>query len=233
MSKNNLKTRLKKLSLVLLAGGVMLGLPGCSDNQSEQKEEKVTMEEIIKLQKEKRKELLQTVSTPNLFKQKVYENLCTNNFGECSAKEPTNQELAAVAESLYSKCQDFSNQLRSSPNEKGIGSIEQPDIKAFSAYVNQQTPTSPYQEAGLPMAPDYYQKKYGLTHDQVIRVFKAYTGFISEITSVESENRLSNAAFYARFGGRALLLQNTFKKQFGKMQSTGHLPTYQSSARDY
>ena len=232
MPKDTLKTRLKKISLTLAACGAMIGLPGCSDNQSEQKEE-VTMEEIIKLQKEQRKELLQTISNPNLFKQKVYENLCTNNFGECSAKEPTNQELAAVAESLYSKCQDFSNQLRSSPNEKGIGYIEQPDIKAFSAYVNQQTPTSPYQGAGLPMAPDYYQKKYGLTHDQVIRVFKAYTGFISEITSVESENRLSNATFYTRFSGRALLLQNTFKKQFGKEQNIGRIPAYQSSARDY
>lgn len=233
MSKNNLKTRLKKLSLVLLAGGAMLGLPGCSDNQSEQEEEKVTMEEIVKLQKEKRKELLQTVSTPTLFKQKVYENLCTNNFGECSAKEPTNRELAAVAESLYSKCQDFSNRLRSSSNEKGIGYIKQPDIKAFSAYVNQQIPTSPYQGASLPMAPDYYQRKYGLTNDQVIRVFKAYTGFISEMTSVENENRLSNATFYTRFSGRALLLQNTFKKQFGKEQNIGRIPAYQSSARDY
>ena len=83
------------------------------------------------------------------------------------------------------------------------------------------------------MPSDYYQKKYGLTNDQVIRVFKAYTGFISEITSAECEDRHSNAAFYRRFGGKALLLQNTFKKQFEKEQKAGHVLTYQGSARDY
>lgn len=234
MSSNNLKGRLKKLSLTLVACGAMLGLPGCSDSQSEQNEEDtVSQKEMIKLQKESQKELLQTISAPNLFKRKVYDDICSNNFGECSQKEPTNHELAAVVESIYLKCQDFSNQLRSSSNKTGIGYIERPDIKAFSACVNQQTSMSLYQGTGLPMPPDYYQKKYGLTNDQVIRVFKAYTGFISEITSAESEDRHSNAAFYRRFGGKALLLQNTFKKQFEKEQKAGHVLTYQGSARDY